>query len=803
MFSNYLTTALRSLVRQKYYALINLFGLSVGIASFLLIALYVQHEMSFDTHLRNRERLFRVVEKQNEPGVGEQHVAITMAPLAGRMKEDFPQVTEAVRFMPGFDIPIVSYREKNFREKGLYYADPSVMELFEIDLINGNPETVLSDPRTVLMSEKAAIKYFGQAANALGKTLLMGKRGFTVTGVMKDQPENVHMFFDILVSISTVEGLPDFEWMKGWDSNSLITYVQLDKPESQKIIEKGFPDFLKKYVFSKEDGWQYLEIYLQPVSDIYLQSQHIKFQNISARGDRNFVIIFSVIAILILIIACVNFINISIARSFKRAREVGIRKVLGADRLSLIYQFISESFLIALVSLIFAIGLLELALPGLNTLLGTSFYIDFKGNLLFNAGLMVILILISIASGAYPAFYLSHYEPARVLKGSISMKGSGAGILSKVLVVFQFMISVGLIFAILVNYAQVNYMRTKKLGISYENAVFVPFGENEASGRIDFIREELLKNPAIKAVAGCSYINGVSGSQGPVLVGDSANTKLTVRFGYVDYDFFGAMEVDFAEGRNFSREVQSDAGGAVILNEAAVRKLGWTNPIGKTFRYVMGADTAIRPQVIGVIHDYHYYPLRSLIEPAVFVLATDRFRGIVVRFHRQSDKEKVVAFVEDKWKAMFPGTPFQAVVAQEFAAEGYKNEKTVFSLFIYFAVISVALSCLGLFGLTSLLIEQKTRNIGIRRVLGGQVWQIALRLVKEYMLLVLVAGTIALPVTYALLQRQLDQFAYRIEIGILHMVLSLVIILIISFVTIVFKAFKAANANPVESIKYE
>lgn len=803
MFYNYLTTALRSLVRQKHYALINLVGLSVGIASFLLISLYVQHEISFDTHLENRDRLFRVVEIQNEPGVGEQHVAITMGPLAGRIKTDFPQVTEVVRFIPGFDIPVVSYGEKNFREKGLFYADPSVIKLFEIELVSGNPETVLKNPRSVLMSEKAAARYFGQAGNAIGKTLMMGKRGFTVTGVMKDQPLNTHLFFDILVSVSTVEDLPDFEWMKEWDSNSLITYIQLDKPESQKIVEKGFPDFLKKYVFKQKDGWQFLEIYLQPVGDIYLQSQHIKFQNVSARGDRNMVIIFIVIALLILVIACVNFINISIARSVKRAREVGIRKVLGADRLSLIYQFISESFLITLVSLIFSIGLVELALPVLNKLLGTSFFIDFIGNFLFNAGLILILIIISMASGSYPAFYLSNYQPARVLKGSVSMKGSSAGNLSKVLVVFQFIISVGLIFAILVINDQVTYMRTKELGISYKNAVFVPFGDHETSGRIEVVRDELLKSPTIKAVAGCSFINGVSGSQGPVIVNDSANTKLTVRFGYVDYDFFEAMGVKFTEGRNFSRAVASDKGGAVILNEAAVRKLGWTNPVGKTFKQVLGADTTKRTQVIGVVNDYHYYSLRSLIEPAAFVLSTDRFRGVVVRYYRPSDKDKVVDFIEDKWKSMFPGMPFQTVVASDFVADGYKNEKTIFSLFLYFTAISVVLSCLGLFGLTSIMIEQKTRIIGIRRVLGGNTWQITLRLVRDYLLLILLAGLIALPVTYMLLQRQLNQFAYRIEIGFGDMFLSLSIIIVIAFLTTVFKAYKAANANPVESLKYE
>ncbi|MCB9023693.1 MAG: ABC transporter permease [Lentimicrobiaceae bacterium] len=803
MIYNYLTTAFRSLVRQKHYTFINLIGLSVGIASFVLIALYVQHELSFDKHLKNVDRLFRVVELQNEPGVGEQHVAITMGPLAESLLADFPQVTGVVRFIPGFDIPIVRFGEKNFREKDMYYTDPSVIRLFEIELVSGNPETVLSNPRSVLMSEKAAARYFGSPANAPGKVLIMGNRGFRVSGVMKDQPQNTHFFFDILVSSSTLDGLEDFSWLKDWGSNSLVTYVQLDKPESQAPVEAGFADFLEKHIFSTGNGWHNFEMYLQPVKDVYLKSQHVKFQNVTSAGDGNLVLIFIVIAILILIIACVNFINISIARSVKRAREVGIRKVLGADRMSLIYQFISESFIITLLSLILAIGLVELSLPVLNELLGASFYIDFIGNPIFNVGLLAILVLISLASGAYPAFYLSHYQPARVLKGSVNMKGSGAGFLSKGLVIFQFIISAGLIFSILVLNAQVRFMKSKKLGISYENVIYVPFGEKESVSKLSIIKDELSKNPLIQTVAGCSYINGVSGSQGPVIVGDSADTRLTVRFGFVDDLFFPAMGIDIVDGRNFSHLIQSDIGSAVILNEAAVRKLGWSNPIGKTFKYVNGADTTQRPKVVGVLRDYHYYSLRSLIEPAAYVFAPDLFRGVVIKYFRASDQENVLDFVEQKWKSVMPAEPFQPLLSSKLIEGRFKNENTVFSLFLYFTFISVILSCLGLFGLTSLMIEQKTRIIGIKRVLGGQAWDIALRLVREYLILVSIAVAIAMPLSYYLLQEQLSKFAYRIEIGFVQMLLTLLIIVAFSFLTIVFKALKAARANPVESLKYE
>jgi len=803
MITNFLTTALRSLLRQKSYALINLTGLSVGIASFLLIALYVQHETGFDKHLEKRDKLFRVVEIQNEPGVGEQHVAITMGPLAASLKSDFPQIVDAVRLMPGFDISVVSFAEKNFREKNLYYADPSVISMFDVNLLQGDPKTALTEPMSVVLSEKIAKKYFGSLRNAVGKSMFLGKRSFIVTGIMSDQPEKTHLRIEVLVSISSVENLPEFEWMKGWGSNSLITYIQLDSPDSRALIDNGFPAFLKKHVFSQEEGWEFLEMYLQPLSQVYLKSQHIKFQNVTAAGDINLVIIFSVIAILILLVACVNFINISIARSVKRSKEVGIRKVLGADRLSLVYQFISESMLLTLLALFISVGLVELALPVMNNLLVTDFQIDFAGNYLFNIGLLGLLIIISLASGAYPAFYLSRYQPVKVLKGGTATKGSSAGNLSKGLVVFQFFISVGLMFAVLVIYDQVNYLQKKDMGISYRDAVFVYFGDEDSGSNYEPFRAELLKDARIKNVAGCSFLNGVSGSQGPVFVDDSAKTKLTVRFGYVDYDFFEMMGVRFVNGRNFDRSIASDKGGAVILNQAAARKLGWSNPIGKKFSTIMGADTTRKTEVIGVVSDYHYFSMRSIIEPAVYVIAPDRYRGLVIGYYTDKEQQGILKLIEDKWQQFFPGTPFQPVLATEFAADSYKNDQKLFSLFVYFTIISVLLSVLGLFGLTSLLIEQKTRIIGIRRVLGGSVWGITAHLIRDYMLLVFFAGVISIPLTYYLLEKQLNQFAYHINIAAWHMITAVLLLSVIAFFTIIFKAIQAAKANPVSALKYE
>jgi putative ABC transport system permease protein len=802
MFVNYLKIAFRSLQRQKYYTIINLVGLSIGIAAFLMISLYIQHELAFDKHLSKRDRIFRVVEIQNEPGVGEQHVAITMGPLAKAMKEDFPQVVNTLRLMGVWNYSVVNYKEKFFVEEHLNYADPSIIEMFDIPIVIGDPKQVLADPKSVLVSEKIAIKYFDNIDEAIGKVLLLDRTGFKVSGVMKDQPKTSHLFFDMLIPFEAAEVLPEFKWLEGWGSNSLVTYVELDQTSSAEKINSGFEGFLQRHVFSDKDGWEYLEMYLQPVSEIYLKSGHIKFQKVSDQGDSGLVAMFIVISILILLIACVNFINIAIARSFKRSREVGMRKVLGAGRHGLIVQFISESAILTLASMLIALGIVELVLPELNKFLGTEFSIQFLQNPLFNIDLVMLFIVMSFISGYYPAFYLSHLQPIDVLKGNASASGKGTGMLSRVLVVFQFVISIGLIFAVLVIRDQVDFIKNKDLGINYKDAFYIDFGE-KGYEKLAVVKSAILQNPSVKSVAGCSFLNGVAGNQGPVFVSDSAKTKMLVRFGFVDEDFFNAMDIKFADGRNFDGKIPSDLNRACIINQAAAKALGWDNAIGKTFEYPGAADSSGKMEVIGVIDDYHYYSLRSQVEPALWGWLPHSFHGVVVKMAVGADRGKLKSFIEKTWKEIFPGLPVNVIDALSNNAENYKKDQDAFMLFFYFSLISLVLSCLGLFGLTSLILEQKTKSIGIRKVLGGEVWQITYFLTRNYLVLVLVAGAIALPLSYYLLEIQLNEFAYRINIGIWHMVLPVVTALLISFLTIAYRAYKAADTNPVEALKYE
>lgn len=800
MIKNYFATTLRSLIRQRTYLVINLAGLAVGIAAFIMIMIFVAHEKSFDQNITQRDRMYRVVEIQNVPGVGSQQAAVTMGPLAQELKNTFPQVKETVRIMPAFQFRSVRNGNKIFRESNMFFTDPSIIDMFSIRLLKGNPKTAIREPHTILLSKKIAEKYFGTVDRAYNSILMLDNVPYKVDAIMEDQPDECHLRFDILASMSSVEGTPDFKWMKEWGSNSMITYVLLDNKEHKKEVEAGLPAFIKAKIFAEEDAWEEMEMYLQPVNDIYLRSQHIKFQMVSKSGDSRIVLVFIVIAILILLIACVNYINISLARSVKRAREVGIRKVLGADRMSLFYRYISESFIITLIAILFSIGLLELLLPGLNNILGTSFVLDFTAPV-FIGGLLALLIVISLISGAYPALYLSRFQPITVLKGDLRVQGK-SGYLSKILMVFQFACSIGLIFSILMINDQIRFIQNKDLGIDYANSVFVYFGQDDYK-KLDVVKSTLLENPAIRKVSGSSYYNGVSSSQALVYVDSAEKVQLAMRYGFVDEDFFDAMGVKIVQGRNFDKTIQSDSGYAVIFNQNAMDKLGWKDINGRRMHSSLSDDSTKMVEVIGVINDYNYFSLKSAIEPAAYYYIPQNFRGVTIKYSSQISREDIEGYIQSVWADLFPQTPVQLVFSEESVADNYKSDYKVRSLFVYFAIISLFLSCLGLYGLTALLIEQKTKTIGIRKVLGSPVYLIIYNLVKEYLILVLLSGVIAIPLAVMFMNRFLSDFPYHVSIRVFNILAAIMVVIIIAFMTVVVKAGKIAGSNALESLKYE
>jgi putative ABC transport system permease protein len=797
MFVNYLKIALRVLIRQKTYALINIAGLTAGIASFVMIMLYIRYEQGFDDCIPDVENLYRCVEIQHPQGVSDQHVAVTMGPLGPALMNDYPEITDMVRLMDWGRNSLV-YEGRQFNQEDVVYADPSVFRLFNVKLLIGDTATVLSEMKSMVISKKAADKIFGSYEAAVGKIVLFnGEEGFKISGVMEDLPRQSHFRMELLISYISAE--QKYEWLKGWGNNSMATYVKINPGTDIKLLEEKFNEFVKKHSAEEDESWVW-ELYLQPVKDIHLKSGHIKFQVANAnQGDIRMIWVFTVIGILIILIASINFINLAIARSVKRAKEVGMRKVLGANHWNLMYQFLGESFIITLISIILALILVEILLPPYNRILGTDFRLDMIGNPVFNIGLAVILLFVSLLSGSYPAFYLSRFRPMKVLKNSIEKESGSSGYLSKGLVILQFVFTIGMLFGICVVYTQFRYIMNKDLGLNYDRVISIELYNHNSPLEVQRIKNSLLSNPDVIEVAQVSGVNGVSGSQGTITVDDSAQTKITVRHGFVDYNFFPMMEIPVVLGRNFSKEFSTDLNEAVVLNQAAADYLGWDNPLNKRFKPSM--DTNYR-KVIGVISDYHYYSLRSKIEPAAYIILPEYSRILAVKISDRNTSE-TIKDIENKWSGTFPGVPFEYQFADTLIKDLYKDEQNILRLFSYFTILSILISCLGLYGLTALSTERRTKEIGIRKVFGSTEGNIVLRLIRGYILLVIVAGVIALPVSWYLMNEALEKFAYSIRITWIFFILPLLLVSLFAVFTTIYHALRAANMNPVKALRYE
>jgi putative ABC transport system permease protein len=797
MILNYIKLGIRNLRAQKSYSLINIVGLSIGIAAFILIFLHIQYELGFNKGIPKSEQLFRCVEIQQAPGVGEQHVAVTMGPLAEALKTDFPEVEETLRILYWGSRP-VEYNDNFFDQKFIVFCEPSVFDLFGIRLIAGDTATALSENNSFVVSERVAKKMFGSVDRAIGEMVQIHNSSFKVTAVMENQSEQSSFRMEALVPFEYMENR--FQWLQGWGNNSIDTYVRLKKDANLDDLTAKFPDFITKQIGTEDSEWHW-KLYLQNVNDIHLKSGHIKFQVMNYKqGNIKMIYVFSIIAALIILLACVNFINLSIAQSVKRSKEVGMRKVMGADKINLMNQFLGESFVLTLISIVLALLLAYLILPFFNDILDSSFKIDFVGNWIFNIGLLIILVLVSLVAGIYPAFYLSRFEPLKVLKSGIDTRGSSSGILTKALVVFQFVISIAMIFSISVIYDQFNYALNKDIGINYTNILSINLYDKNTPENVDFLKNEFLKNSNVRDISFVSDVNGVGGSQMSVTVDDSLETQISVRMGFVDYNFFEMMDIPIIAGRNFNKAFAFDDSVSVIINRAAVEYLNWDNPIGKQFRPF--GDTITKRRVIGVIEDYHYYSIHSKIEPAVYAISPDRNFKLVLKINEANSKE-TIAYLDEKWNSHFPGIPFSYQMAKDRLKQEYKNEESTFKIFSMFTFLSMVISCLGLYGLTALIIERKYREIGIRKVFGGSVSQIVWLLITNFIQLIIISGLVATPIAWYLMDKALNEFAYHINISWLYFVEAIFIALIVAVITIIYHAIKAATSNPVDVLHYE
>jgi len=794
MLYNYLKIAFRNLAKQKFYSGINILGLTLGIACCLLIFLFVQHELSYDTFHAKAKRIFRV-QRVDYGTFGK--IPYVSGPYGPALAADFPDDVKAtVRVMKANGL--LSYGDKSFNEYNLIYADSNFFQVFTFPLVQGNATTALASPNTLVLSKSLAKKYFG-SENPVGKLMTMDKTDtYQVTGVMADVPSNSHLKFDLITSIQPVSRQEGFNV---WRNNSMFTYVLLANPNRVKNLEAKFPAFMDKYLGEAYKTWGgKMGLALEPLTDIYLNSGS-NMDN-AEHGSRSNVYIFSAIAVFILVIACINFMNLASARSVGRAKEVGVRKVLGAYKKNLITQFLSESTLLTFISVLLAVLLIILVLPYFNALAEKSLAVPFTNPLLY-VFLVGIALVVGLLAGSYPAFFLSSFQPVKVLKGHLSAS-AGNPVLRQALVVFQFSISIFLIVGTMVIFRQMAFMQNKNLGFNKDQVITIPLDNSEIySRRQTFINQ-------VKQLSGVKNVSVMSGEPGGFHdrytfdIADKPGETWNFRTVFTDVDYVPAFAMKLAAGRNFSKSFPTDSTAAIMLNETAVKNLGWSpqEAIGKEIMD-KGLPDSIKYQrkVVGVVKDYHFSSLRETIAPLAILMRNDH-RVIAVRLASGNPKPILTA-IEKVYAATAPQYPFAYSFLDEEFASQYKTEQKQGQVLTIFSVLAIFIACLGLFGLASYTTEQRRKEIGIRKILGASVSGIVTLLSTDFLKLVVLANVVAWPLAWWAMHHWLQNFSYRVDIGLIIFITAGVIALLIAILTIGFQAIKVAVANPVNALRDE
>lgn len=792
MLRNYFVVAWRNLLRHKLYSLINISGLAVGMASCILILLYVRHELSYERFHENAEQIYRA---SLERPSGSRNVS-TPLPLAPTLVEEFPEVVRAVRlFNPDNPVPLVRHGNRRFYEKNFFFADADIFELFSFSLIQGDPQRALADPFSVVLTEETARKYFGDQ-EPLGKTIhFKNWLDLKVTGVLRDLPANTDFRFDFLTSFATVEKWLGSERMRNWHNTMCYTYVQLQEGSGTGALEEKLPAFVEEH-FNKNEKIA-RNLHLQQLTRVHLYSSQSGIQR---------VYVFSTIAFFLLLVACINYVNLATARSGTRAREVGMRKVVGARRAQLVQQFIGESVCLTLIAFILALVLVEMTLPAFRSFVGKNVVFAY-GNAQVLIGLAGILLGTGVLSGGYPTFFLSGLRPVEVLKGR-SKTGRTGFWLRKVLVVGQFSLSIALIIGTAVTFSQLDYVKTQDLGFDEEQVIVAPLRVQELRQAPEALKEELLESPYVVNVAGAALLPGgpVGRTSFQATSAPLVSEPTTLSMLWVDADFIGTLGIRMKAGRDFSAGLASDADQAFIINQAAVKRLGWESPeeaIGQPFERIHGPDSGERASgaIIGVVEDFHFQSLRSEIEPLVIHL-WPWLNYLVVRV-RAEQMPETLAYMERIWESFDPDHPFEYSFLDETFAALYRMDERQGQVFGIFAALAVLIACLGLFGLAAFTAEQRTKEIGIRKVLGASVAYIVVLLSKEFTWLVIIANGIAWPLAYYAMRRWLENFAYRIELELEVFVLGGLLALGIACLTVSIQAIKAALSNPVNALRYE
>ncbi len=798
MMRNYLRVALRHAARNKAYSLINVVGLAIGMACCILIAQYVAYELSYDNYHLDGDRVFRVA--QDGQSQQERRIAaVTSAPMAPALKEDYPQIEYATRMLRVGNL-LVTRDEKVFYEERCWFAETDLPRILTIPLLEGDSKTALERPMTVVISQRLARKYFGDES-PIGQTLNVQGFDLEITGVAANCPPNTHVKHEIMISFSTLEAT-GYGGLTNWFLSNFYTYVKLAPNTDLAAFSEQLKVFAERHVGEElKASGETLILFLQPVRSIHLYSHLIG--ETEPAGSPLYLYIFCTVGFFILLLACINFTNLTTARFTGRAKEVGLRKAVGAGRFRLAVQFLSESVLLSAAALVVALVLVELASPLFNQLTGIGFHI---GSLIEPAWLLALIglaIVVGIASGSYPAFFLSAFRPADMLRGT-STSGRGGTTLRKVLVAGQFSISIILVIGTLLAYQQINFMKNKDLGFDKEQKLVIPLGRAaRAVEGFESIKTEFSRHTGVVGATASAQLPGQHLSCWTTKLATESDEKLrAMNYMYVDHDFIPQYGIDVLVGSAFREQNDDDLQGGYIINQTAAEQLGFSSPQEAVGQQLLGCYDEKVMEIIGVVGDFHYRGLQSTVEPLVMLYRPRMFRNVTLTV-RTEDVEQTVAFVREKWQELFPEYPFDYFFLNASFDRQYRAEERVGKIFAVFTVLGLFIACLGLLALASYAAERRTKEIGIRKVLGASVGSIVRLLSKEFLILVALANLIAWPIAYYAMSRWLEEFAYRINIGLGTFLLAALFALIITLITVGSQAIRAALTNPVDTLRYE
>ncbi|MBN2519343.1 MAG: ABC transporter permease [Bacteroidales bacterium] len=796
MIINYFKIVLRNINKHKVYSLINIFGLSIGLTCSMLIIIYVYHELSYDRFHENADRIFRLGSEVSS-AEGKSREPLSSAPTGKMLLHDYPEIIDQVRFCD-MGKTVISYGDNQFYEKEIYYSDPSVFHIFTLPMLKGNPKTALEEPYSVVITRRMAVKYFSNE-EPVGKALKFNnKSDFTITGVIENLPSNTHLDFNMLCSFETLYDQNDLS-LNNWLNFNCSTYLLLNANTNYKILESKLQAFIKRYIDEdNKTNLGNLSFYLNPLKKIHLYS------NLDGNppGLISRVILYSLLAIFLILIVCINFTNLSTAQSINRTKEIGLRKVVGAKKRNLVIQFLSETMVLSFFALIITLIAVKYILPFFSNNVEEKLELnlfEFPGLFI---GFFILTFFVGIFAGSYPAFYLARFQPSQILK-NISVSGKKRNGFRNTLVIIQFVVSIILISQTMLLDYQLTYLKNRDIGFHKKDMMVLPVYDEMIIKSIPLLKKELKNHPNVLNITATSSLPGF---------GIKSNVKIPEGFSRtdvqlmddinVDNDFIPALDIKLIAGRNFSNVFTTDEQDALIINQLAAKKFGWSNPIGKIIQYSVGQDQFAAGIIIGVVKDFHLSSMHRVIEPLFISNHLDNLNHILIRI-KPEQVPVTIDFIREKWKDLYPNYPFQYSFLEDSYDKYFRNIEKVVEVLSFFSVIAIILACLGIFALAMYITEQRRIEIGIRKTFGDTMMGIVLRLNKELLKYVLIATVFVIP--YAYLTKNLLQgfLPYLDKTNYFIYIKGIVLVFIVALFSISYQSVKSALANPVDSLRCE